>query len=178
MNVTNLTLFESVRRENGRRADGWVYIVGAPEVPKVKIGYSGNVPQRLRDMSANSPLELRVLAQRRGTIKDERLLHSKLKAYRAHGEWFRLEGDVLALLNELMLWRETATGQRAKRQQMWPDGTSRRLTETMLSRGPRAAGKMKRYFAPRPEGEPLELVAHVLRPLAIRIGVHDSWITS
>ena len=173
MNVTNRTLLERVRRDLRRpKSDGWVYMIGATEVQKVKIGFSGNPKQRLRDLSAGSPLELKILAQWRGTIQDEKTLHWVMKAHRAHGEWFRLEGEVLALLNE-------KTPKPAPRRQMWPDGTSRRLTELLLSVGrPRTAARMKRYLTPRPEGEPLERVADMFRPHAELRGVHPSWIAA
>jgi len=162
MNVTN----------RKQKSDGWVYLIGTPEVQKVKIGFSGNPKQRLRDLSTASPLELRILAQWRGTIQDEKTLHWLMKAHRSHGEWFRLEGEVLALLNE-------KTPKPQPRRQMWPDGTSRRLTELLLSPDrPRTASRMRRYMAPRPEGEPLERVADMFRAHAAKAGVHQSWLAA
>ena len=150
---------------------GWVYIIGATEVPKVKIGFSGAPKQRVRDLSRGSPLELKILARRRGTLQDERALHRKLSAYRAHGEWFRLEGDVLDLLNEMM------RRSRAARLQMRPDGTSRQLAELLLDFDrPRTPARMRRYLAPRPDGEPLERVASMWRDRATALGVHASWL--
>jgi len=162
MNVTNRT----------RERCGWVYIIGSDEVPKVKIGYSGTPKQRLRDLTAYSPVELCILAQRRGTYQDERALHKRLAAHRAHGEWFRLEGEVLAVLEEMK--RRPA----AARLQMRDDGTSRQLAELLLWRGrrPRDPARMKRYLDPRPAGEPIERVADVWRAAAVNAGVHESWL--
>ena len=52
----------------------------------VKIGYSGNVSQRVKDISFMSPLPLRLIATLPGDKRQEKLIHSFFR--RSHGEWF------------------------------------------------------------------------------------------
>jgi hypothetical protein len=52
------------------------------------VGFSIDPAKRLENMSANSPLPLRILASYAGTRKDEAALHRKLKAFRKRTEWF------------------------------------------------------------------------------------------
>jgi len=66
----------------------------------VKIGKGKNIAQRLRDIQTNHPVPLRLLAVLSDDPEDEKLFHSKLAAHRAHGEWFRLEDEVLEVIRK------------------------------------------------------------------------------
>ena len=70
---------------------GWVYVIG-PAAGPYKIGFSRNVPQRLRDLQAASPAPLRVHFLQVCATLHPRLVESRaheiLDAHRQHGEWF------------------------------------------------------------------------------------------
>lgn len=63
---------------------------------RVKIGTSTNLRTRLE---AINPEEL--LALERGGVGIERIRHQEFAALRTHGEWFRLEGLLLAHIEKL-----------------------------------------------------------------------------
>lgn len=77
------------RPEVPRRTDGWVYFIGAPFWPVVKIGWALNPNLRLDQIRLLSPMPLYLLGGAPGTLKDEKAVHSKFAALRNHGEWFR-----------------------------------------------------------------------------------------
>lgn len=62
---------------------------------QVKIGYAVDPERRLRQLQTGSPhrLELRRTVCP-ATMAQEAELHRRFAAYRDHGEWFRLTGDV------------------------------------------------------------------------------------
>jgi hypothetical protein len=62
-----------------------VYFIQA-ENGLIKIGYSGNVPRRFRELSYISPLPLKLIATRSGGQDTERFLHKVFN--HSHGEWF------------------------------------------------------------------------------------------
>ncbi|MGW2582588.1 GIY-YIG nuclease family protein [Streptomyces virginiae] len=70
------------------RGQPWVYLIGSDEVRPVKIGISGKPESRLVDMQVGSPVLLRLLWKIPGSYEMEQALHSSLRAYHRHGEWF------------------------------------------------------------------------------------------
>lgn len=74
----------------------WVYF--AERDGLVKIGYSANVEQRMRQLGA------RLLAVMPGGARMERIMHGYFAEYRVHGEWFHpgmgLKGFIEALLGD------------------------------------------------------------------------------
>lgn len=70
---------------------GWVYMLWAEGTSRFKIGYTGRtVDARAADIMAYSPLALRIVAERPGTPRQERAMHTALRKFRVHGEWFDL----------------------------------------------------------------------------------------
>ncbi len=70
-----------------------VYLIAAPEVRRVKIGVSENVVSRLKTLQAQSGAMLELVDSFvtpdyivAGRV--ESLLHSKLRLYHSHYEWF------------------------------------------------------------------------------------------
>lgn len=85
-------------------SEGYVYFIGTDDwrLNRVKIGFTRNGPKaRLADMQTGSPFKLRVLGAIGGDMVLERLLHETFAPLREHGEWFRLEGRLLALVSNL-----------------------------------------------------------------------------
>lgn len=74
---------------------GVIYFARHVSSGYVKIGYSANVPLRVRQLRArHGPLEL--LAVARGTPKDERKAHRSFGFYRVGGEWFEPRERLIA----------------------------------------------------------------------------------
>ena len=65
----------------------------------IKIGYSGNVSRRIKDIAFMSPLPLRLITTMAGTKKQERLIHSFFR--RSHGEWFYPDPRLLKYLGKI-----------------------------------------------------------------------------
>lgn len=74
-------------------AQEFVYFLAAG--PFVKIGKStGSPAARIKDLQTGCPYRISLLAHVVGGISEEFSLHKRFAAYRAHGEWFRHEGEL------------------------------------------------------------------------------------
>lgn len=114
---------------------GYVYFIAPEQRPpdRVKIGFtSGNPEARLANMQTGSPERLRVLAYVQADKSLEGMLHEAFAPLRLHGEWFALDGKLLALVAWLFHQRQ---GESAH----WPDefqiAANRTLTEDDPPRG-------------------------------------------
>jgi len=76
---------------------GILYLIHATGTSLYKIGFSTNTANRLKALQAASASKLVLLAERPGTVQDERKLHNKLYRFRQHGEWFKFRDDEFAL---------------------------------------------------------------------------------
>jgi len=65
-----------------------IYFVLAPDVNRVKIGKSKNLPNRLTALKTGSPVELELVAYFLGPHDAEPFIHKVFHKYRLHGEWF------------------------------------------------------------------------------------------
>lgn len=65
-----------------------VYAIGSAHHAMVKIGTTVNLSARLAAHQTSSPFPLVVLWTHQGGAQLERRLHSRLRSYRVHGEWF------------------------------------------------------------------------------------------
>lgn len=77
----------------------YVYFFENPQTGLVKIGYSGNPVQRLRQLSSDARVRLNVLGFTPGGRKLEATLHRDMAEYREHGEWFRPNPWLTNLIN-------------------------------------------------------------------------------
>jgi hypothetical protein len=82
----------------GGEGDQSVYFLQAGEDGPIKIGVTGNLPQRLRSLEAGCPLPLRVLLVVRAGRVTEQAMHQRFHADRLHHEWFRPSSDLLAYI--------------------------------------------------------------------------------
>lgn len=71
----------------------WLYAIGYENL--VKIGFSYDVPRRLRDLQTGCPGNLKILwrldlqeTNRNRALKFERKIHRQCRNYRLRGEWF------------------------------------------------------------------------------------------
>lgn len=70
---------------------GWIYLLWAEGTSVFKIGFTQrSVNERAVVIEANSPLPLRIVAEREGSRYEESGLHLALRAFHSHGEWFDL----------------------------------------------------------------------------------------
>ena len=81
-----------------RMAPDVVYFIQCGDA--VKIGYTRNVEKRMAHFRNCNPAELKLLALISGAVQVERDLHVRFSAQKIHGEWFRNEGALAALLQK------------------------------------------------------------------------------
>ena len=77
-------------------ARGVIYFLEAPEVSRVKIGFTAiRFPwMRISTHRISSPVELGPMWIMRGSFDDEHRLHARFAKDRRHGEWFSLSKDI------------------------------------------------------------------------------------
>jgi T5orf172 domain len=76
---------------------GWIYYLKVGD--RIKIGYAGDVPQRMRQYPPNAVL----FAVHRGTIDDERRIHASLSLHRADGrEWYHPTPELHVQLDTIL----------------------------------------------------------------------------
>jgi hypothetical protein len=71
-----------------KRAKGNVYLISCEATGTCKIGYSTDVPQRLKALQAANATPLLLRGMIPGSIQKERSLHKKFSQHRLEGEWF------------------------------------------------------------------------------------------
>ena len=73
----------------------------------IKIGFTRGDPfARMRNLQTAHHTPLRMITFVPTTIDDESWLHTMLRNYRLHGEWFRDCGNLRALIREMVLGTE------------------------------------------------------------------------
>jgi hypothetical protein len=92
---------------------GFIYFIAAETLGAVKIGYSGQHPEkRLRGLQTGCPARLKLLAFVPGSEADEARLHEIFQPLHIHGEWFRHE----LKLRTLIAYLDCSPGQLATRE--------------------------------------------------------------
>ena len=81
---------------------GYIYFIGTIDDRFVKIGYSRNVQKRLMTLEKFCPLGVKLLCHFSGRKIDEKDLHSELREYHLHNEWFNFTPEVKELVNMLI----------------------------------------------------------------------------
>jgi hypothetical protein len=80
---------------------GLVYFIVGEGCDLVKIGHSArDLPTRLSELQTGSPLKLKILFNFRGSQKEEAILRRRFAKYHSHNEWFRIEGELKAFIEE------------------------------------------------------------------------------
>lgn len=83
---------------------GFVYFIGPKDwrVGVVKIGVTSSHPRkRLKSFQTGSPAPLEIYGYVEGDWELESQLHSIFAPVRSHGEWFRTDGKLLALIGDI-----------------------------------------------------------------------------
>ena len=88
----------------GNREDqSFVYMLMGEKTRMVKIGYTTTDPlQRLTACQTGSPDILRYLGSFWGTLALEQEMHTLLKPFHSHGEWFKIPSGLLRILIQHM----------------------------------------------------------------------------
>lgn len=60
----------------------------------IKIGYSVNPSERLKELQTGSPVKLHLQATLEGSFQTEKGLHDLFKHLRTKGEWFRYTDEI------------------------------------------------------------------------------------
>lgn len=85
-----------------RRLEVWrVYFVQSGLEGPIKIGASSNVKQRLVDLQMGSPQPLKLLAQVRGSKREEREVHRRFAHLRVRGEWFSPAAELIEYISTI-----------------------------------------------------------------------------
>lgn len=83
---------------------GFVYFIGPKDwrYGVVKIGVTSSHPRgRLNSFRTGSPVPLEIYGYVEGDAALEKLMHTVFAPVRSHGEWFRTDGKLLALIAQL-----------------------------------------------------------------------------
>jgi hypothetical protein len=77
-----------------------IYFALAESVPAIKIGFveGDDANGRIAELQVGSPVKLTLLGTIPGTKQDETDLHRRFAALNLHGEWFRPEPELLAII--------------------------------------------------------------------------------
>jgi hypothetical protein len=73
-------------------SEGTVYLLRC--TTRVKIGFAGNFPERMRILKTSCPFPVEVVANFAGSRNVELFLHRCFAPLRRHGEWFDDAGDL------------------------------------------------------------------------------------
>lgn len=80
---------------------GTVYFIG-PRAGPVKIGFTTDLPRRLKRLQSGSPVKLEVLASAtEQEMVQERIYHFQFASQRLHGEWFEMTLELQELIERL-----------------------------------------------------------------------------
>lgn len=78
---------------------GTIYFVRC--VDWVKIGWSSDLKGRLKSLQTTAPGEIKLIGKTRGSIKQERDLHSRFAHHRVSGEWFNADPEILEFVEAI-----------------------------------------------------------------------------
>ena len=90
----------------GREDYGTIYFLYSPQTFQVKIGFSKNFPNRLKDLRQASPVRLVVLKTVKGKYVVEQSLQCIFSQYCTKGEWFTASPQLLSFICRLVRGRE------------------------------------------------------------------------
>lgn len=95
--------------------EGFVYLIGMMGTKFIKIGYSAQPNQRLKELQTACPFSLKLIGFCPGSKKHERGLHHQLRDYRRNGEWFEFDStEAMRMIELACLGRTRIRGLRVK----------------------------------------------------------------
>lgn len=79
---------------------GYVYFIQGQCGGAIKIGYSMNPTERLKELQTGYPDTLKILLIIPGDLNTEKALHRKFEGSRLKGEWFRPDDYLISTIKE------------------------------------------------------------------------------
>ncbi len=79
---------------------GMIYFIRSGK-DTIKIGYTADLKKRFKSLQAASAETLKIVGKIYGTQANEKELHKQFAHLRLHGEWFRLNSELLAYIKGL-----------------------------------------------------------------------------
>ena len=79
----------------------WVYIMRHGDTNYYKIGFTRNLPQRLKSIQAHSPLEMSIVKYISGKCAFEKWLQRKYIKYNVRSEWFEFDHKTIKKVSNL-----------------------------------------------------------------------------
>ncbi len=81
-----------------------IYFLASPTTNSVKIGHTRvGIEARFAQILPYSPVPLELVATVEGDTRLETALHAEFDALRLHNEWFKLEGELRALVRRIIV---------------------------------------------------------------------------
>lgn len=84
-----------------KRYKGFIYFIQGEFGGAIKVGFSKNPEERLKQLQTGYPDTLQRLLLVAGNEQDERNFHKEFEKFRLNGEWFKPDKFVLDKINEL-----------------------------------------------------------------------------
>lgn len=78
----------------------FVYFIGSREFGFVKIGYSKNPKQRLKQIQTSVPFPVEILKAENGNKETETRYHLRFQKHNTYGEWFQIKEMLMVHLHE------------------------------------------------------------------------------
>lgn len=79
-----------------------IYFIRDTSSDFVKIGYSYEPENRLKQLQTGSVARLEIIVVIPGDMTEEKALHKKFIDYRVRGEWYRYEGALAVYIDNLL----------------------------------------------------------------------------
>lgn len=126
-----------------------IYFILAKGTNSVKIGIAEHVRSRMTNLQTASPFELEVLAVMGSKdhgitglreIDIEQSLHRHFSPYHIRGEWFRLEGELAAFIDDFIKLKESMAAKNIELQYYYTQEYLQKLTSFVG-----APERLKRY---------------------------------
>ncbi|EAB6379051.1 GIY-YIG nuclease family protein [Salmonella enterica subsp. enterica serovar Altona] len=89
--------------EDQRKEEPQVYVLSSKMTGLTKIGYSSNIPQRIKALGNAGPDSLTLECLIPGGRDTESMLHRKFAEKRKHGEWFSLSSSDIKGLKSIAI---------------------------------------------------------------------------
>jgi len=91
-------LHQRPEEESEEHKERMCYFIKSEDDTLLKIGKSRDIGARLASLQTGSPQKLVLIGMFPNNGNLEKKLHKRLRQYRTHGEWFKIEGEIEELL--------------------------------------------------------------------------------
>ena len=95
-----MELLKELKSVSNGKCKTMVYFIQSVNGGPIKIGYSNNVNERIRELQTASPYKLILLAAIVGGVRMENDIHKQFSKYRMRGEWFKPAKELMEFINK------------------------------------------------------------------------------